>query len=143
MKSPSNRKTGMAMGSSLSLVIGDIVVAYLKNWLLTLHNTNHRYGSDMQTQRKLTETENCINLSSVDARSPSRPGHLLFRLRLFVVYSSDRLWGPPNLLSSGYRRALSSGVQGPGHEADHSSPASAEVKKMWLYTSTPQYAFMA
>jgi hypothetical protein len=31
----------------------------------------------------------------------------------------------------------------PGREADHSPPASAEVKKMWLYTSTPPYAFMA
>jgi hypothetical protein len=38
----------------------------------------------------------------------------------------DRLWGPPNLLSNGYR----------GREADHSSPASAEVKKMWIYIST-------
>jgi hypothetical protein len=28
-------------------------------------------------------------------------------------------------------------------EADHSPPASAEVKKMWIYTSTPPYAFMA
>jgi hypothetical protein len=25
----------------------------------------------------------------------------------------------------------------PGREADHSSPTSAEVKKMWIYTSTP------
>jgi hypothetical protein len=31
----------------------------------------------------------------------------------------------------------------PGREADHSSPTSAEVKKMWIYTSTPPYAFMA
>jgi hypothetical protein len=31
----------------------------------------------------------------------------------------------------------------PGREADHSPPASAEVKKMWIYTSTPTYAFMA
>jgi hypothetical protein len=29
------------------------------------------------------------------------------------------------------------------HEADHSPPASAEVKKKWIYTSTPPYAFMA
>jgi hypothetical protein len=28
-------------------------------------------------------------------------------------------------------------------EADHSRPASAEVKKMWIYTSTAPYAFMA
>jgi hypothetical protein len=28
-------------------------------------------------------------------------------------------------------------------EPYHSPPASAEVKKMWIYTSTPLYAFMA
>jgi hypothetical protein len=31
----------------------------------------------------------------------------------------------------------------PGREVDHSPPTSAEVKKMWIYTSTPPYAFMA
>jgi hypothetical protein len=39
--------------------------------------------------------------------------------------------------------ALSSGVKRPVREADHLSPASWDVKKMWLYTSTPPYAFMA
>jgi hypothetical protein len=33
--------------------------------------------------------------------------------------------------------ALSSGVKRPGREVDHLPPASAEVKKMWIYTSTP------
>jgi hypothetical protein len=28
-------------------------------------------------------------------------------------------------------------------EAHHSPPANAEVKKMWIYISTPPYAFMA
>jgi hypothetical protein len=28
-------------------------------------------------------------------------------------------------------------------EPDHSPPSSAEVKKMWIYTSTPPYVFMA
>jgi hypothetical protein len=46
---------------------------------------------------------------------------------------SDGLWGPPNLLSNGYR----------GREADHSPPTSAEAKKMWICTSTPPYVFMA
>jgi hypothetical protein len=55
----------------------------------------------------------------------------------------DRLWGPPNLLSNGYRGALSPGVKWPVREADHSTPTSAEVKKMWIYTFTPLYAFMA
>jgi hypothetical protein len=55
----------------------------------------------------------------------------------------DRLWGPPNLLCNGYRGALSPGVKRQGREADHSPPASAEVKKMWIYISNPPYAFMA
>jgi hypothetical protein len=39
--------------------------------------------------------------------------------------------------------ALSPRVNRPGREADHSSPASAEVRKMWVYTSTAPCALMA
>jgi hypothetical protein len=35
------------------------------------------------------------------------------------------------------------GVEQQEREADHSSPVSAEVKKMQIYTYTPPYAFMA
>jgi hypothetical protein len=38
---------------------------------------------------------------------------------------------------------LSLGVKRQGHEADQSPPASAEVKKMWIYMSIPAYTFMA
>jgi hypothetical protein len=38
--------------------------------------------------------------------------------------------------------ALSPGVRRQRREADHSPPTSAEVKKMWIYTSTPPYAFI-
>jgi hypothetical protein len=41
----------------------------------------------------------------------------------------DRLWGPPRLLSNGYRGALSLGVKLPGREVDHSLPSRTEVKK--------------
>jgi hypothetical protein len=34
------------------------------------------------------------------------------------------------------------GVKRQKGEADHSSPTSAEVKKMWIYTFTPPYTFM-
>jgi hypothetical protein len=33
--------------------------------------------------------------------------------------------------------ALFPGVKRPGREADHLPPASAESKKMWMYTSIP------
>jgi hypothetical protein len=34
-------------------------------------------------------------------------------------------------------------VKRQGREADHSPPTIAEVKKMWIYTSTPLCIFMA
>jgi hypothetical protein len=39
--------------------------------------------------------------------------------------------------------ALFPGVKRQGREAEHSSPTSAEVKKMWIYTSTPPYVYKA
>jgi hypothetical protein len=45
----------------------------------------------------------------------------------------DRLWGLPSLLYSGYRGLFARGVKRPGREPDRSPPASAEVKKMWIY----------
>jgi hypothetical protein len=58
---------------------------------------------------------------------------VLVGLRIFTSsYSPDRLWGPLNLLSNGYR-----GVKRQSRESEHSTPTSAEVKKMCIYTSTP------
>jgi hypothetical protein len=34
-------------------------------------------------------------------------------------------------------------VKRPGREVDLSSPTSAEIKKMWIYTSTSPYTFLA
>jgi hypothetical protein len=39
--------------------------------------------------------------------------------------------------------AFSLGVKRPGREIDHLPPSNDEVKNAWIYTSTPQYAFMA
>jgi hypothetical protein len=39
--------------------------------------------------------------------------------------------------------AISLGAKHLGSEADHLPPASAEVKKMWIYISIPPYDFMA
>jgi hypothetical protein len=40
------------------------------------------------------------------------------------------------------QEALPPGVKRPGHEGDLSPPTSAEVKKTWIYISTPPYIFM-
>jgi hypothetical protein len=38
--------------------------------------------------------------------------------------------------------ALSPEVNWQGHETEYSSPITPKVKKTWIYTSTPLYAFM-
>jgi hypothetical protein len=63
------------------------------------------------------------------------------------VPSSGRVKNILHVVKTGSRihptsHPMGTGVKRPGHEADHSPPTSAEVKKMWIYTPTPPYAFM-
>jgi hypothetical protein len=69
--------------------------------------------------------------------SPGRVKNILFPTSPRPALGSTQ---PPIQWVTG---SLSPGVKRPGREADHSPPASAEVKKMWIYTSTPSYVFMA
>jgi hypothetical protein len=57
--------------------------------------------------------------------------------------SSGPALGPSQPPIQWVPEALSLGVKKLGCEADHSPPASAQAKKIWLYTATPPYAFMA
>jgi hypothetical protein len=66
------------------------------------------------------------------------------RIKDFLFCTSSRpSVGPTQPPIQWVPGALSPGLKQPGREADHSPPASAEVKKMLVYTSTPLYAFMA
>jgi hypothetical protein len=44
----------------------------------------------------------------------------------------DRIWGSPKFLSNEYRGLFPRGLKWPRREADHSLPASAEFKKIWI-----------
>jgi hypothetical protein len=55
----------------------------------------------------------------------------------------DRLWGPPIPPMQWVPGTLPPGVMRQDREAEHSPPACAEVKIMWICTSTPPYAFIA
>jgi hypothetical protein len=61
----------------------------------------------------------------------------VFSLNTWQIYLNQNL-----CLSNGYRE-LSTGEKRWGREADYSPSISAEIKKIWFYTSTPPYAFMA
>jgi hypothetical protein len=63
--------------------------------------------------------------------------------RTFFSTSSRPISGPTQPPIQWVRGALSLGIKWPGNEADNSTPASAEVKKMWIYTLSLPYAFMA
>jgi hypothetical protein len=60
-----------------------------------------------------------------------------------LVTASSLILGPSQPPIQRVPGALSLVVRQPGREADHSPPASAKVKNVWSYTSTPKYRFMA
>jgi hypothetical protein len=62
--------------------------------------------------------------------------------RIFSTSSRPAL-GPTQPAIQWVPGALSPGIKRQERETDYSSPTSAEVKKIWIYASTPPYAFMA
>jgi hypothetical protein len=64
----------------------------------------------------------------------SSPG----RVKNFLFSTASRpVLGPTQPPIQWVQGALSPRVKRQGREADHSPPTSTEVKKMWIYTSTP------
>jgi hypothetical protein len=107
----------------------------------------HLYSTKIHTRQYLNlEWILCMNRDS-DWRRTGRlrgqstsPG----RVRNFLFSSSSRpALGPIHLPIQWVPGALSLVVKRPERKADHSPPTSVEVKKTWIYTSTPPYVFMA
>jgi hypothetical protein len=65
------------------------------------------------------------------------------RVKNFLFSTSSRpALGPTKPPIKWVLGVLSPGVKQQGCEVYHSPPTSAKVKKIWIYTSTPPYAFM-
>jgi hypothetical protein len=61
----------------------------------------------------------------------------------FFSMTSRPVLRPSHLPTQWVSGALASRIKRPGREADHSPQTSAKFKKIWVYTSTLPYAFMA
>jgi len=59
------------------------------------------------------------------------------------ILGSDSWQGPTWSPIQWVLGALFLGVNQLGHEVDHSPTSSTKVKNAWIYTSTPQYIFIA
>jgi len=68
--------------------------------------------------------------------------HSWHNQKFFSFRRPDWLWNPPSPLQNGHYSS-SFGVKWPGHEANHSPPTTAKVKKAWNNTFTSLYFFMA
>jgi hypothetical protein len=96
-----------------------------------LHLQGRRASQGRNHQRKQAESRAFF----LTQRRSSCPG----RVKNFLFSTSSR----PALGPTQPPIQWVPGVKWQGSETDHSTPVSAEVKKMWIYISTPPYAFMA
>ena len=68
------------------------------------------------------------------AKRPSNRGSIRVRIKTLFFFSEAYTHAPISMRTRG---SFSPGVKRPGREVDHSPTASAEVKKVWSYTSPP------
>jgi hypothetical protein len=108
---------------------------------IALSPLNHRIMAQIATcaENQSRHTGNLLNQAWLFS-------HNLADSRCHVIsyiFMQTALWNVmPCSLVDRQTGGSSTQVKRPGREADHSPTTSAEVKKMWLYTSTPPYAFM-
>jgi len=87
------------------------------------------------------------NSNSIESRLPARqrgfePRQVQWWVFLFSL-AFRLVVGPNQPPVQWVPEVVTPEVKRPGREADRLPPCSAEVKKSWKFTSTPQYVFMA
>jgi hypothetical protein len=103
-----------------------------------------RIKLDVMSDMKGNEQVNIRYSDWLPAGRPKGRSSSSSRVKNFLYSTSARAaLGPTQPLIQWVPGALYPEVKQPGPEADHSPQTSAEVKKMWIYASTPPYDFMA
>jgi hypothetical protein len=99
------------------------------------------YINSYRTLLRLKDQDSVVGIRTGRTRGQiSNPG----RVKNFLFSASSRpTLGPTQAPIPWVPHALTLEVKRPGSETDHSTPTSADVKKIWIYTSTPPYAFIA
>jgi hypothetical protein len=116
-------------------------------WLENVKGKAHLEDLGVDGKIILVRNSGIIHVQEIH-RSKDSSVNIVTRLRAgrFLFPTASRLpllWDPPSLASNRYRGLFPREYRGPGSEANHSPPTSAEVKNAWSYTSTPTYVFMA
>jgi hypothetical protein len=91
------------------------------------------YGLDVRSR------DGSVGITTLYGLDRRKGGVLVPVVKNFLFSTSSR----PALGTTQPSIQWAPGVKWLGCEADHSPPASTEVKKIWIYTSTPVYVFMA
>jgi hypothetical protein len=107
----------------------------IKNSVLLIYFKNGNFNSMSRGSAVGIATAYGLDDRGVGVPSPARAKNIYCSMSSRLVLRPTQ---PPIQWVPG-----APGVKRPGTEADHSPPTSAEVKKMWILTSTPPYAFTA
>jgi hypothetical protein len=128
---------------SINLSIKRKLTSYLTKNTQCLHykdqEVNTFYWNNFCYQRQRSRYSDWLHAGKLSGWSscPGRIKDFLFPTSSIPALRSTKppIQRVPNTLFPGVKR--------PGRETDHSPPASVEVKKIWIYTSTSPYAFLA
>jgi hypothetical protein len=111
-----------------------VTVSFLifKILIFNLHSLSNNYECKNRSRDSVVGIENGYGLDDrgVGVRVP-----VWSRKFLHVIQTGSGVHPTSN--------PMGTGVKLPGRQAYYSRPASAEVNKMWIYTSIPPYALIA